>query len=121
MALQCDHRKAGMRRLAALVLLVDPGARQRLRFVLDGEDPEADGQIVRKRQLLQAARALLADVIVMRGLTSDHAAERDEAIESPALHAPPARHHSKFDRRGDLEGAGNRDALVAGARLLELG
>src|SRR5579859_4826152 len=119
MALQGDHRKAGPRRLAALVLLVDPSPRQGLRLVLHGEDAEADGEVMRERQLLQAARALLADVIVMRGLAPDHAAQGDEAVEARALGGSLARLHGIFDRGRDLEGARHRDALMAGARLLE--
>ena len=35
-----------------------------------------------QRQILQAARALLADIVVMRRLAADDAAQRDIAVEA---------------------------------------
>src|SRR6185437_9949869 len=116
--LELDHGETGARRFAALVLAVDAGARERLRLVLDGEDAEADGGAVLQRQLLQAARALAADIVVMGRLAADDAAERDIAVEATA-DIVAARLDGDADRGGYLEGAGHGEALVAGAARVE--
>src|SRR5262249_2311785 len=119
MALQSDHRKTGPYRLATLVLLVDPCPRERLGLVLHRENAETDGEVVLERQVLQPPGALLADIIVVRGLATDDTAERHETIEARALGRTLPRLDGVLDRRRDLERAGHRDALVAGARLVE--
>src|SRR5262249_37396597 len=103
---QLDHGKAGARRLAALVLALGLGARQALRLVLDGEDAEADGDAVFEGEVLQPARALLADIVVMRRLAADDAAERDIAVETPLGALAPAL-DGDADRCRNLEGAGD--------------
>ena len=91
--------RQALRRLAALVLAVDAGARQRLRLVLDGQDAEADGELLLEREVLQAARALAADIIVMRRLAADDAAERDVAVEARVARAVRLRLDGEADRR----------------------
>src|SRR5579864_2282306 len=108
-----------MGRLPALVLLVGPRSRQCLRLVLDGENAKADGELMLDGELLQAARALAADIIIMRRLAADHAAERDIPVKARLARAARLRLHRETDRRGDLERARHREALVAGARRVE--
>src|SRR5207253_10040212 len=73
--LQLDHRETGARCSTAVVAPVGRGAGQCLGLVLDRQNAVADREPVTSRQVLQATRALGADVVVMRGLTADHAAE----------------------------------------------
>src|ERR1043165_4898270 len=119
MALERDHRRAGSGRLAAFVFSADLRPCKRLGLVLDSEDAKADREVVREGQVLQAAGTLLADVVVMRGLAANDAAQRDEAVETRARGCALASLHGIFDRSRDLESAGDGDALVAGARLLK--
>src|SRR6185312_1979607 len=77
---------------------------QRLRLVLAGGDAEADRQTVAAGEVLQAARALVADMVVMAGLAADHAAERDIAVELPRL-------RGELDRAGKLESPGHGHRL----------
>src|SRR5271170_8251668 len=84
-------------------------AYERLRLVLDGQDAIADGQPVAHRELLQPARTLGADVIVMRGLAADHAAERHEPVKTLA------RPRGDPNRGRNFERPGNQDALMGGA------
>src|SRR5215472_16915289 len=119
MTLQLDHRETRMGRLPALVLLVGTRPRQRLRLVLDSENAEADGELMLDGEPLQAARAIAADIVVMRRLATDDAAERDIAVKPRLARAPRLRIDRETDRRGNLEGARHGDALIAGARRVE--
>src|SRR5713226_6763786 len=121
MALQLDHGEAGIGGLAALVLAVDAGARQRLRLVFHRENAEADGEAVLERELLQPTRALAADIVVMRRLAADDAAERDIAVEARLARAVRLRFDGKPDRRRDLEGSRHGEALIARAGGVERG
>src|SRR6185437_5902273 len=99
-AFQLHHCKARPRRLAALVALVDPGARQRLLLVLDGKNAEADRQMVLESEALQPMRAFRADMLVMRGLAADDAAQRRIAVIGVL------RRRGEADRGRDFERAG---------------
>src|SRR5260370_1734699 len=115
---EIDHGEARTRRFAALILAIDAGAQQRLRLVLDGEDTIADGGAVLQRDLLKAACALGAYIVVMRGLAANDATERDIAVEAAAdVVAAPL--DGDADRRRDLESPGHREALIAGAPGVE--
>src|SRR5437016_8301441 len=103
MALERDHRKAGSGGLTAFVFLIDLRPCKRLGLVLDSEDAKADREVVREREVLQAAGALLAHVVVMRGLAPNDAAQRDEAVEARARGRALASLHGIFDRSRDLE------------------
>src|SRR5439155_7268714 len=72
-AAQLDHRQAGRRRVAALVLAIDTGAGPGLVVVLHRENAVAQRQAVAHREILQRPRALAADVVVVGGLTADDA------------------------------------------------
>ncbi len=100
-----------------MVAPVGRGAGQCLGLVLDRQNAVADREAVTGRQVLQATRALGADVVVMGGLPANHAAECDEPIE------PIARPRGKADRRWDLERTRNLQAFVgsAGCRKGTLG
>ncbi len=100
------RRDTGAGRLAALVAAVGSRTHQRLRLVLDGQDAVADRKPVADREILQRARGLGADMVVMGGLAADHAAERDKPVK------PPAGRGGQRDRRRDLEGAGHRGDLA---------
>src|SRR5690348_11934513 len=121
MALQLDHGKTGIGRLASLVLAVDAGSRQRLCLVLDRQDAEADGEAVLQRQRLQAMSALATDIIIMRRLAPDDAAERDIAVETCLARALRLRRDGEADGRRYLECARNGEALIAGAGGVERG
>ena len=112
-AFQGDHSEARARRLAALVALGDPCAGERLRLVLDGENAEPDGKLWLRARSWMPARALLADMPIVRRLAADDAAERDVAVEMRPC-AAPGRGRGKADRGGNLEGARHGDALIGG-------
>jgi hypothetical protein len=69
-----------MRGIAALVAAVRLGARLGLLHGVDRDDAVADGELLLDRQIHQPARALAADIVVVRGLAADDAAEREEAV-----------------------------------------
>src|SRR5436305_8162514 len=119
MALERDHRKAGSGRLATFVFFLDQRPCERLGLIFDSENAKADREAVRERQVLQAAGALLAHVVIMRGLAANDAAQRDEPVEARAGGRALAGLHGIFYRSRDLECAGHHDALMAGARLIE--
>ena len=82
----------------------DPGAGPGLLVILDGQDAVAQRHPMPAREIHQAARALAADIIVMRGLAADDAAERDEAVEgaparSSAAPRSPGRWRPESRRR----------------------
>src|SRR3546814_13213518 len=104
-ALHVQHREAGLRRVAALVLAVHVGARPGLLVVLAGDDAIAERQGVLAGEVLQLAGALAADVVIVRGLAADDAAEGDVAVEAVAPRAEVHRPHRHADRRRALEGA----------------
>src|SRR5947208_2864970 len=108
-----------MGRFPALVLLVRPRSCQRLRLVLDGENAETHRELMLDREPLQAARALAADIVVMRGLAADDAAQRDIAVKARLARAPRLSLDGKADRRRYLEGARHSEALVAGASRIK--
>src|SRR3546814_2058579 len=83
-ALHVQHREAGLRRVAALVLAVHVGARPGLLVVLAGDDAIAERQGVLAGEVLQLVGALAADVVIVRGLAADDAAEGDVAVEAVA-------------------------------------
>ena len=89
-----------------MVASVRGGSGQRLRLVLHRQNAVADRQSVADRQLLQAARTLGADMVVMCRLAADHAAERDKPLK------PVVRPRRKPDRRRDLKRTGNSDRLM---------
>src|SRR3546814_17048914 len=78
------RRDRRLGRLAALVLLVGPGARERLHLVLDRQDTVADRKPVH-RQRHQPARALAGDALEMIGFAADHAATRDIGVVTAPL------------------------------------
>src|SRR5690242_6834662 len=121
MTLQLDHRQASMGRLPALVLLVGPRPRQCLRLVLDGENAEADGELMLDSELLQAARALAADIVVMRRLAADDTAQRHIAVKPRLARTACLGLDRETDCRRNLEGARHRESLIAGARRVERG
>src|SRR5215469_11683489 len=112
-ALQLDHGKTRMGRFTALVLLVRPRPRERLRLVLDGENAEADGELMLDRKLLQTPRAFAADIIVVRRLAADDAAECDVAVKACFTRAARLGLDGKADGGGNLEGTGHGETLVA--------
>src|SRR3546814_13356516 len=69
-ALHVQHGQAGLRRILALVLAVDGGARPGLLTVLAGEDAIAERQGVLAGEILQLAGAFAADVVVEIGRAS---------------------------------------------------
>ena len=71
-------------------------------------------------QFLHAAGALVADDIVVGGLAADDAAERQIAVERPALDLD-RRLDRHLDGGRNLQHAGHGKALIAGARLLQRG
>src|SRR5207237_7268963 len=97
---------------------LDLGARHGLRLALDGEDAEPDRNAVFQREALQAPGAFGADIVVMRRLATDDAAQGDIAVEWPPRFLPPP-FDGDADRRRDLEGAGHGKALIAGAGGVE--
>src|SRR5690606_29981658 len=121
LALEPDHLEAGLRRLAALVALLDAGALHGLLAVVDREHAEADGEGVGVDQLLDAARAFLADVVEMRGFAAYDAAERDVAVEAAAHGIELARVDGVADRRGYFECARHRHLVIGYARGIEHG
>src|SRR3546814_16371118 len=64
---------------------------------------------------LQLAGALAADVVIVRGLAADDAAEGDVAVEAVAPREEVHRAHRHADRRRDLERARHGDPLVGDA------
>jgi len=64
---------------AAFVLPCRLGAGLRLRHVLDGQNAVADAQTL-KPQLHQAARAVVADRIIMGGLAANDAAKGHKPV-----------------------------------------
>src|SRR3546814_9197350 len=110
-ALHVQHREAGLRRVAALVLAVHVGARPGLLVVLAGDDAIAERQGVLAGEVLQLAGALAADVVIVRGLAADDAAEGDVAVEAVAPREEVHRAHRHADRRRALEGARPGDPL----------
>src|SRR5206468_3359426 len=95
--------------------LADP--RLRLLDAVEREDSEGDGNARLERRELQAARGLARDVVEMRRVAADDAAERDDAGEATRL---------RERRRGErqLECAGydhDRDRLLPHAGVPELG
>src|SRR5918996_1172970 len=67
-----------LRRLVSLVPHLAPRTRQRLLEVVGGEDAEPDRDAGRQGDVAQAPRRLARDVLEVRGLAADHAAERDD-------------------------------------------
>src|SRR3546814_11833908 len=103
-ALHVQHREAGLRRVAALVLAVHVGARPGLLVVLAGDDALAERQGVLAGEVLQLAGALAADVVIMRCLAADAAAAR--AVPAQAV-APRQQAHvatRNADRPRALQG-----------------
>ena len=70
-------------RVAALVALVAAGALERLVHVLDREHAEGAGHAGLELDLLDTARRLGADVVVVAGLAADHGAEAGDAVKRP--------------------------------------
>ena len=69
--------------VAALVTAVDGGARPGLVGIVDRDDAVADRQSVTHREIHQAACALAANIVVVRGLATDDAAQCHEAVVAP--------------------------------------
>jgi hypothetical protein len=109
---QRHHGEAGMGRVAALVAAMRFGACLGLLHGVHGHDAVADRKLVPDRQIHQAARALAADIVVVRGLAADHAAQSQEAVVAAG---------GERDRAGNLERARHDHALRGGAILADLG
>src|SRR3546814_9363622 len=104
-ALPVQHREAGLRRVAALVLAAHVGARPGLLVVLAGDDAIAERQGVLAGEVLQLAGALAADVVIVRGLAADDAAEGDVAVEAvaPREEVNRAHRHRSEEHTSDLQ------------------
>ena len=101
--------------IAALVAAIRVGAGARLLDILDRDDAVADGELLLDREVHQPARALPADIVVVRGLAPDHAAQRHVTVVGLALLGRCQR-----DRARDLEGARHDDPLRLRAVLRNL-
>ena len=99
------HRRLGG--AAALVLARGVGAHRGLGVVLHGQDAVADAEPLEPEQR-EAARAVVADRLVVGRLAADDAAEGDEAVE------PPAR-AGEADGGRELERARHLHRLLPGA------
>src|SRR6266545_7766653 len=75
------------------------GAGERLLQGLGGGDTETQSDAVRQRDVAQAARGFAGDVLEVRGLAADHAAERDDDVVPPA-HRGRLRGHGQLERPG---------------------
>src|SRR4051812_14155530 len=100
-----------MRGVGTLVALL-ADARERLLVVLDGEHPEPARHTGLELDVLDAARGLVADVVVVRGLTADHGADAGDALVVPGLGADLGRHRQ-------LEAARHLDHVDLVPGLLE--
>src|SRR5213075_3131988 len=89
-------------------------ARQRLRFVVGGQDAEAYRDAVRERDVAQAARRFARDILEMRRLAPDHASERHDRVETLARRRGLGQHRQleRAGRPGDLD-VGIRDPALA--------
>src|SRR5215468_7617927 len=100
-----------MRGIAALVATIGEGTRLGLLHSVDGDDAIADRELLVHREIHQAARALAADIVVVRGLAADDAAQRNEAVIAAGRECNGTR---------NLEGARDDHALQRRAILLDL-
>src|SRR4051794_10577675 len=80
LALEQGHAGDGEGGVAALVALVAARARQRLVHVVAGDDAEGAGDAGLQLHLLDAARRLGADEVVVIGLAADDDAEAGDAV-----------------------------------------
>src|SRR6266576_1374797 len=95
------ERRGGLEgRLHRLGTFVD--SRQRLSLGLRGQHSESDGNAMRQRDVAESPRGFSGDVLEVRRLTADHAAERDDGIVALAR-------GGRFRDDGKLERAGNRN------------
>jgi len=84
------------------------GAVQRLLEVFDREHAARDGRAGFTPDRRQAADGRFADVVVVRGLAADYAAEPDHAVDG-AFVQEFARHAGELERAGNTD---DRDAIV---------
>ena len=97
--------------ISALVSTVDGGTRPGLVGIVDCDDAIADRQPLAHRKVHQAARTLATDIVIVRGLAADDAAQRHEAIVAAGRERNGA---------GNLESTGHDDTFRYGAVLLDL-
>src|SRR5256886_207476 len=115
----------GERRLGRFVALVPGRAsrpRQRLLERFGGQHPEPDGEPMSERDVAEPARRLARDVLEVRRLASDHAAERHDRPIPPAR-GRSFRGHRQLERPRDPDHVHPRVRhallLQAAARSLE--
>src|SRR5215218_7214058 len=112
LALQQGHAGDGEGGVAALVALVAAGAGQCLLHVVTGDYPKSAGDAGRQLHVLDAARGLGADEVVVVGLAADDDAEAGDTADlraAPLLGVVAA--DAVDDRaggEGELERAGHR-------------
>src|SRR5690606_31780767 len=85
-----DHGERRPRRVAALVLLLRPGPDPGLDLVLHREDAVADGDAVAHGEVLEPARAFVADDLEMVCLAADDDAQGDKAVITVECHPDDA-------------------------------
>ena len=104
LAAQQGHPRDRERGVAALVALVAAGPRQRLLHRVAGDHAEGAGHAGLELHVLDPARRLGADEVVVVGLAADHDAEAGDAGEarrSPISASPPtAARRRRGPRRG---------------------
>src|SRR4051794_33512883 len=106
------HAQHGLGGVAALVALAAARARERLVHVLDGQHAERARHAGAQLDVLDAARGLGADVVVVVGLAADAAAQAGDAVVAAGLR--------RVERRErQLEGPGAPEGVVLGPRLAE--
>src|SRR6187200_2238276 len=104
------HHRVG--RPPPLIAIVACRSRERLIHVLAGQDAERARDAGVELRLLDAARGLAANVVVVVRLAADHRTEARDPGEAPGLRAP-LRGERELERTGDLERGDRRRADAA--------
>src|SRR3954464_9848241 len=79
-SLETDQRQRGARGIAALVALLHTGTCPGLCIIIDGDDPVADRDAARARDIHQATRGFERHDLEMDGVASNNAAKRYDAF-----------------------------------------
>src|SRR3954466_14572535 len=116
-SLETDQRQRGARGVAALVALLHTGTWPGLCIIIDGDDPVADRDAARARNIHQTTRRFERDDFEMDGVASNNAAERYHGFIG--LAGALGGIERDRDGRGDFERARHAQAIEHGAGLFQ--